>query len=107
MEAYSTLKKKGGVLSIPISIMDVDVLRQGASAEEAWKSTLEVLDKAEKKHLKYFVINFHDIYFDPVSYPIFYNWYIGLVKECQARGFEFTNFQSVLQEHQSRNMYES
>lgn len=94
-------KKEDGVLSIPISIMDVDVVKQAVSAEEALKSTLEILDKAIEKNLKYFVINFHDIYFDPMSYPNFYNWYLSVVKECQVRGFEFTDFNSVLQEQQS------
>ena len=93
--------EKDGILSIPISVMDVDVVKPGVSNEAALKATLDKLDEATEKNLKYFVINFHDIYFDSVSYPNFYNWYTGLVKECQARDFEFTDFNSVLQEQQS------
>lgn len=91
-------EEKDGILSIPISVMDVDIVKPGVSASAALHSTLDKLDKAAEKNLMYFVINFHDIYFDPVSYPDFYNWYVGLVKECQARGYEFTNFKTVLEE---------
>lgn len=94
-------KEKEGILSIPISVMDVDVIRPGVSADASLKSTLVILDEAVEKNLKYFVINFHDLYFDPVSYPTFYHWYTELVKECQARGFKFTDFNSVLEELQS------
>ena len=93
--------EKDGIFSIPISVMDVDVIRQGVSADASLKSTLDILDEAIEKNLKYFVINFHDLYFDSVSYPTFYHWYTELVKECQARGFEFTDFNFVLQEQKS------
>lgn len=98
--------KKDGILSIPISVMDVDVVKPRVSTEAALKATLDKLDEATEKNLKYFVINFHDIYFDSVSYPNFYNWYTELVKECQDRGFEFTDFNAVLQEQQSQKIFE-
>lgn len=91
-------EEKDGILSIPMSVMDVDIVKPGVSASAALHSTLDKLDEAAEKNLMYFVINFHDIYFDPVSYPDFYNWYVGLVKECQARGYEFTNFKTALEE---------
>lgn len=93
---------KDGLWSIPISVMDVDVIKPGVNADKAIASTLNQLETAMANDLRYFVINFHDIYFDASAYPVHYQWYTSLVNEIKKRNLRFTSFQEVLKELNQR-----
>jgi len=81
-----------GIYSFPISIMDVDVIKPGCHYNKIWEDTLSIVQNAKLNSLECFVINFHDVYFSSVAYPIHYKWYINLIKYLKSEGCEFGNF---------------
>lgn len=91
-------KRIGKLWSIPISVMDVDVVRAGRLEQGIWNETMEILEKAIELDIEYFVINFHDIYFDKVSYPIHYSWYVNLINHCRSLNLEFISFNQAINE---------
>lgn len=86
------VSKVNNMYIFPISIMDVSVLSQSYNNLEVVKeSTLKLLKEAERRHLDYFVINFHDNYFSEL-YPDHKAWFIWLINLLQTKEYEFTDF---------------
>ncbi len=91
--------KYGNIWSIPISIMDVDVI-QGSTArdlEKAKKESLVRIESAKLKDIPYFVINFHDFYFSD-GYPVHKAYFFWLIDFLKKNNFIFTSFNQAVQE---------
>jgi hypothetical protein len=83
--------------SFPISVMDTYVIeRHNHNLDLAKRYTCQLLKKANDCQLKYFVINFHDLYFDDNAYSIYKNWFIWLIDHLKKEGFEFSDFEQAL-----------
>jgi len=84
--------KISGMVEFPISVMDVYCVQlRHRSVDAAKEHTLDQLSRAEKNEQPYFVINFHDIYYQP-AYKLYKEWFEWLIDLCIQRGYEFTSF---------------
>jgi hypothetical protein len=86
----------------PLQLMDADLFCDGArwqsrDLEEAKRSSLEMLNRAEGEGLEYFTLLFHDFYYSD-AHGAWKAWYEWFVDTLAARGFEFTHYQGAIQE---------
>ena len=85
--------------SFPIGVMDtyaVSAIEQDLDKAKAY--TFERLALAKEKKLDYFVINFHDTYFDSDAYGLYKDWLVWIIDYLKGEGYLFTDFQSALKE---------
>lgn len=88
--------KIGDMWEIPISVMDSRFINlYKNNSDELKKRSLELLKEAEGKNLNYFVINFHDPYFNN-SFPDYINWYKWLTSYLHSNNYRFINFIDAL-----------
>jgi hypothetical protein len=91
-------RKIGKLWSIPISVMDVDVIH-GSRQEHlllAINETKIRIEMAETMGIPYFVINFHDLYFSS-SYPNHVAWFKWLLEYLMNDKYEFISFNSAIE----------
>lgn len=90
--------KIGSMWEFPLTLMDVDYLRQGKNDLAVLKKkSMDLIAAALDKNIKYFTINYHDVYFSE-RYPDHYHWYVWLVKTLKNNHFEFTTFSQATME---------
>lgn len=90
--------KIGDLNRIPISQMDVDVMKEARLAGKSMlEISLEKLEEAESKNLDYFVVNFHDIYFSK-AYLEYKEWFETLLNALIARNYSFVDFKTAISE---------
>ena len=88
----------GDMWEIPISVMDAGFISHYSNDMDLLKErTAEKINEALKKDLPFFVINFHDIFFNE-GYPDFYKWYKWLIPFLAERDMEFINFSQAVKE---------
>ncbi len=86
----------GSMWEIPISIMDAGFLSHYANdSDDLKRRTTEKINEAMSQSLEYFVINFHDIFFNQ-GYPDFMRWYTWLIPYLKEREFEFVDFSEAV-----------
>ncbi len=91
----------GNMLEIPMSLMDSSLVSNSEANQilEVWKdSTRRRLDKAQSLSIPYFVVNYHDIYFNASIFPVAYEWYHWLMEEFGYRKLQFTTFRTAVEE---------
>lgn len=98
VDAISKPYKIDTVWEIPISVMDVDVIKGSSNfhLNSAKTNTLEKINKAQATGIPFFVINFHDIYFSE-RYPVHYAWFKWLVGYFKEENFEFVTFKQAVE----------
>jgi len=85
-------RKIGEMWEIPISVMDAGFIGLYKNDFEVIKQkSLRMLQEAEEKNLPYFVINFHDAYFNE-AYPDYKNWYEWFIAYLHEKQYRFVNF---------------
>ncbi len=90
-----------GLWSFPIGVMDCyAVTPENESLEMGKVYTLKLLEEAKEKQLDYFVVNFHDLYFDDKGYSSYKEWLIWLVDYLKEQGHTFTDFETAITELQ-------
>ena len=90
-----------GLWSFPIGVMDCyAVTPENESLEIGKAYTLKLLEEAQQKQLNYFVVNFHDLYFDDKGYSSYKEWLIWLVDYLKEQGHTFTDFETAITELQ-------
>ncbi|MBN3035786.1 MAG: hypothetical protein JW861_09380 [Bacteroidales bacterium] len=87
---------------IPVSLMDGVVFEAGRqwqvrNIEQAILFTLEILQEAVKRNISYFVILFHDRYFDP-AFPDWMKWYQWLTVYIAEQGWPVIPFRQAVDE---------
>lgn len=88
----------GNMIEFPIAVMDAYAVRpQHKKIDIAKAYTMERLELAEKNNVPYFVINFHDLVFNP-AYALYQDWFTWLIELCKERGYSFTNFENAIKE---------
>ncbi len=93
--------KYKSIYEFPIHIMDGNLISNGGiferynSLNEIINETKNILDKAIKTNTEYFVILFHDRYFNE-SYKLLYEWYLWLIYYLKNNNFEFTTFDDAV-----------
>jgi hypothetical protein len=90
----------GSLWEIPISIMDVSLVKEAQFNHDAnaWDNNTQIrLHAAKEAGLPFFVINFHDIYFNN-QYPTIRDWYIRTINKLEADGYSFITFDEALQD---------
>jgi len=92
----SSYELANGLIEFPISIMDVNVITQNRRLVDIQEETYSLLDLAIDNDQDYFVINFHDLYFDKVAYPIHFSWYVGLIEYLAAKDLSFVSFSDAV-----------
>lgn len=96
--------KYQNIWEIPLTIMDCYEVEQKKSHSYNLKKSHSLLqDCLENKH-KYFVINFHDIYYNE-AFPHYKKWYESLIQECLNLGLNFTTFSKAVNELESDIKY--
>lgn len=93
--------KIGNMWEIPMSLMDVSLVPNSQSNMnlKTWKeATLLRFDKAQELNIPYFVVNLHDLYFDPKQFPNMYEWFIWFLEEIQAQDIEIITFKEAVRE---------
>lgn len=90
--------KCGELTEIPISLMDVQLMKKHPCNLKVWmEESWSRIKESEFKDIPYFVINFHDVYFSG-GYLTFKSWYENLVVELKKRDYEFITFRTALDE---------
>ncbi len=90
--------KVGNMWEIPISVMDAGFISHYKNDMDLLKQqTAAKLNEAMQLSLPFFVINFHDAYFNE-GYPDFHKWYTWLVPYLKERDFRFINFSEAIKE---------
>ncbi|QSE96797.1 polysaccharide deacetylase family protein [Fulvivirga lutea] len=92
--------KIGELWEFPIQSMDGRELKEfekSSGYRNMLDYTIMKLTKAQKNDLPFFVINFHDIYFNE-GYPKFYYWYKDLITCLVKDGHVFVNFEEAITE---------
>lgn len=90
-----------GLWSFPIGVMDCYAVTPKHESLELGKSyTLKLIEEAVQKKLNYFVVNFHDLYFDDKGYNNYREWLIWLVHHFKNEGHTFTDFETAIYELQ-------
>jgi protein-disulfide isomerase len=74
---------------------------QNVNLEAAKTATLQKIDEAHKKNIKYLGIDFHDRYFSH-SFKTWLNWYMWLVDYLKLNKIEFVNFKTAIAELESK-----
>lgn len=98
--------KIGNMWEIPISIMDAGFLSHYKNDLDTLKQrTTAKLNEALKLSVPFFVINFHDIFFNS-GYPDYLKWYTWLIPYLQEREFEFINFSEAVNELNAYPVYQ-
>lgn len=96
--------KIGNVWEFPISIMDVRLIENAQNNLDLnyWnhKTFCQIKD-AEEKGIPFFVINFHDLYFDE-SFIIIKNWFESLITYFIQHDYEFVSFNEAVKELNSK-----
>ena len=89
--------KIGKLWSIPISIMDVDVIHGSCKKHflSATKETLARIEEAEQLGIPFFVINFHDCYFSE-SYPVHLAYFKWLIENLLRFHYEFISYDQAV-----------
>ncbi len=93
--------KYKSIYEFPIHIMDGNLISNGSiferynSLNEIINETKNILDKAIKTNTEYFVVLFHDRYFNE-SYKLLYEWYLWLIYYLKNNNFEFTTFDDAV-----------
>lgn len=95
-EPASSHTLDNGMIEFPISIMDVDVIKPKKKLEEILKETFDIVEMAIQSGQDFFVINFHDIYFEKEAYPLHFLWYVRLIEYLAAKGLQFISFQDAV-----------
>jgi hypothetical protein len=90
----------------PFQIMDGWVIQNGTrwqnvNLEAAKTATLQKIEEAHKKNIKYLGIDFHDRYFSH-SFKTWLNWYMWLVDYLKLNKIEFVNFKTAIAELESK-----
>jgi hypothetical protein len=86
-----------GLWSFPIGVMDCYAVTPEHESLELGKTyTLKLIKEAIHKKLNYFVVNFHDIYFDDNGYNNYKEWLIWLVQHLKNQGHTFTDFETAI-----------
>ena len=97
MEGLMMPFKVGKVWELPINLMDVSLVANAQNNEnlEEWEyRTNKILKEAEEMGLPYFVLNFHDVYFDE-QFPTMRNWYIRTIDKLFSQ-YTFTTFEEAI-----------
>lgn len=88
-----------GLWSFPIGVMDCyAVTPEHENLEMGKEYTLKLLEEAKQKKLNYFVVNFHDVYFDDKGYNNYKTWLVWLVNHLKDEGHSFIDFETALAE---------
>lgn len=99
-------RKIGAMWEVPISVMDAGFISHYSNNMDLLKErTAEKINEALTKDLPYFVINFHDIFFNE-GYPDFYKWYKWLIPFLAEREMEFVNFSEAVTELNARPVHQ-
>jgi hypothetical protein len=67
------------------------------------KGTISIIEKSLKKKLRYFVVNFHDVYYAN-AYPYLRDWFDWLLEEFRNRGFEHISFLEAIKELEDESL---
>lgn len=95
----------GKMWEIPISVMDAGFISHFKNdADELKTRTAEKINEALEKDLPFFVVNFHDIFFNE-GYPDFLSWYKWLIPYLAER-FEFINFSDAVTELNAHTVHQ-
>ncbi len=83
--------------SFPISIMDVDMLREVKchSFGDFKQYTMAKIEQAQTGQLPYFVINFHDVYYCD-GYPHLRSWFDWIIQHFYSQGYRFVSFEQAI-----------
>lgn len=93
---HSPYLLNGLTYEFPISVMDAYALNANIqSLDKAKQYTLDRIEEAKKHEGTYFVINFHDPYFDE-SYKVYKDWFVWLIELLKKDGNEFITFSAAL-----------
>lgn len=95
--------KHHNIWEIPLTIMDCYVVDNKADIKKNLEKSLKILHDCIESNHKYFVINFHDIYYHE-TFPHYKNWYESLIQECLYLGLTFTSFSAAVNELDSGDM---
>jgi len=86
----------GTMIEIPIGTMDVRAVRDdGVDVRQAVAATLEDVERARCARIPYFVIDFHDHYFDE-AWPAHHDWYCGVISSTSQLGYSFATFREAV-----------
>lgn len=96
----------GKMWEFPFQIMDGWVIENGKSwqaltLKQSKENTIKLIDKAVKMDLHYLGIDFHDRYFSH-SFNTWLEWYIWLIDYLKSNKIEFINFNSAIQELETK-----
>ncbi len=95
---------KPGLWSFPIGVMDCyAVTPERENLEMGKEYTLKLIEQALYNNLNYFVINFHDLYFNDKGYKNYKEWLIWLVHHLKNDGHTFTDFETAIVELKKLN----
>ncbi len=102
MHAFENPYKVGDMWEMPFQIMDGWIIENGkkwqsSNFSEAKERTKKQIEKAQKHHLKYLGIVFHDRYFSN-SFKTWLDWYFWLTEYLDENKIEFINFKEALAE---------
>jgi len=85
------------MIEIPFHLMEGILLgpKSKYKLDEVKQKTLDLLNEAIKKNVKYFGVLFHQEYFND-EFPQYKNWYIWLIDYCKNKGFQFINYKDLI-----------
>ena len=86
----------------PLHIMDGHVFHkkarwQNQNLNQAKETTKYIIEEAFNKHINYFSILFHDLYFND-SFGTLKDWYIWVISYLKDNGFEFIDYSRAIKE---------
>ena len=92
----------GSMWEFPLHIMDVNLFNRGQrwqkqSLGQVKDQTLRILEKADKKGIRYFTLLFHDHYFSR-SFKAWKDWYIWAIEYFKKNGYEFVTYRDAVSE---------
>ncbi len=87
----------GDMWEFPISVMECYEVDKSKDLSFNLNRTFKILEDYLVNNMPFFVINFHDIYFND-NFPYYKNWYIELIKHCKNENLEFTTFKQAIQQ---------
>lgn len=85
----------GKMREFPLHIMDGYIIHN--DLEKAKKITIETLNEAKEKNIKYFTFLFHDYMYNDKTYPIdkaFYEWF---VLYCIENNYAFISYKDAIE----------
>lgn len=100
--SFESPYKVGEMWEFPFQVMDGWIIENGKkwqcrNLNECQEATKKSIDKAFENNLKYFVVDFHDRYFNK-SFKTWMDWYLWLCDYLIQNKINFTSFDEAINE---------